>query len=190
MANDRVHTGVTYEAAKRRYAQIRTDSAPKSPMLYVHMAAAVSAGAVTAVTTSPLWVLKARLQTDMALGEQRRYRSVPHGLVRIYREEGIAGFYKGLSPSLLGLGHVAVQFPMYEYFKKVLSNDREEDFRPRDILVASSLSKLAASSLFYPHEIIRTRLQVDRTAASNEFLRVGSIVRYIYKKYGVAGFYR
>lgn len=35
----------------------------------------------------------------------------------IYRSEGIKAFYRGLLPSLLGIAHVAVQFPLYEQLK-------------------------------------------------------------------------
>jgi len=35
----------------------------------------------------------------------------------IYRSEGIRAFYRGLLPSLLGIAHVAVQFPLYEQLK-------------------------------------------------------------------------
>lgn len=35
----------------------------------------------------------------------------------IFRTEGIHAFYRGLLPSLLGIAHVAVQFPLYEQLK-------------------------------------------------------------------------
>jgi putative effector of murein hydrolase len=37
--------------------------------------------------------------------------------MRIYRSEGSRAFYRGLIPSLLGIAHVAVQFPLYEQLK-------------------------------------------------------------------------
>ncbi len=61
--------------------------------------------------------------------------------------------YKGLAPSLIGLGHVAVQFPLYEQVKYVLSSGDESAVKPRHVLIASSVSKVVASSLFYPHEV-------------------------------------
>lgn len=38
----------------------------------------------------------------------------------IYREEGFAAFYKGLSASFLGLSHVAIQFPLCEFLAYIL----------------------------------------------------------------------
>jgi solute carrier family 25 folate transporter 32 len=44
---------------------------------------------------------------------------------RIYRTEGVYGFYRGMVPSLFGVTHVAVQFPLYEHFKKLNRAFRE-----------------------------------------------------------------
>jgi Mitochondrial carrier protein len=76
-------------------------------------------------------------------------------------DEGFLALYKGLTPTLLGLGHVMLQFPVYEHIKAKLSNHREEDLRPAHILIASSLSKILASGVFYGHEVIRVRIQLD-----------------------------
>jgi hypothetical protein len=46
-----------------------------------------------------------------------RYRNTFDAIRTIYRHEGFGAFYKGLLPSLMGVTHVAVQFPLYEAFK-------------------------------------------------------------------------
>ena len=48
-----------------------------------------------------------------------RYRHTLDAALTIYRSEGIRAFYRGLLPSLLGIAHVAVQFPLYEQLKIV-----------------------------------------------------------------------
>lgn len=45
------------------------------------------------------------------------YRHTIDAIRQIYSTEGIGAFYKGLVPSLFGIAHVAVQFPLYEKFK-------------------------------------------------------------------------
>lgn len=48
---------------------------------------------------------------------EHRYRNTFDAIATIYRQEGFRAFYKGLLPSLMGVTHVAVQFPLYEAFK-------------------------------------------------------------------------
>jgi hypothetical protein len=50
---------------------------------------------------------------------ETRYRHTLDAAITIYRSEGIRAFYRGLLPSLLGITHVAVQFPLYEKLKIV-----------------------------------------------------------------------
>ena len=49
-----------------------------------------------------------------------RYRNTLDAFITIGRQEGIRGYYKGLGSSLLGVSHVAVQFPLYEKLKTYL----------------------------------------------------------------------
>lgn len=92
----------------------------------------------------------------------------------MYTTEGILSFYSGLTPALLGLTHVAVQFPAYEYLKTKFTGQgmggapdggKEGEAHWFGVLSASILSKILASSATYPHEVIRTRLQTQRRPA-------------------------
>ena len=50
--------------------------------------------------------------------DEVRYRHTVDAASTIYRTEGFRAFFRGLFPSLLGILHVAVQFPLYEQLKK------------------------------------------------------------------------
>ncbi|WFD01164.1 hypothetical protein MYAM1_003925 [Malassezia yamatoensis] len=120
-----------------------------------------------------------------------RYRNILDAFRKIYAKEGLGGFYKGLLPSLLGVFHVVVQFPLYEYFKSIAANRQHTDsLSTSSILLCSGGSKMLASIATYPHEVLRTRLQMvpqsDRTHYTG-FLRA---VKYIYRHEGAKGFYR
>ena len=94
----------------------------------------------------------------------------------MYRTEGILSFYSGLTPALLGLTHVAIQFPLYEVFKQKftgLGNGKdvtEEDRRSHyyGLALAVFLSKVCASTATYPHEVVRTRLQTQQRTAPTQ----------------------
>jgi hypothetical protein len=49
--------------------------------------------------------------------QEVKYRHTLDAAITIYRSEGPRAFYRGLLPSLLGIIHVAVQFPLYEQLK-------------------------------------------------------------------------
>ena len=49
--------------------------------------------------------------------DEVRYRHTLDAALTIWRTEGPRAFYRGLVPSLLGITHVAVQFPLYEQLK-------------------------------------------------------------------------
>lgn len=97
----------------------------------------------------------------------------------MYRGEGILSFYSGLAPALLGLTHVAIQFPLYEYFKTKFTGlemgqaaGQREEVHWMGVLGATIMSKMCATSATYPHEVLRTRLQTQQrslpSASHNE----------------------
>ncbi|KAF4944616.1 hypothetical protein FSARC_14628 [Fusarium sarcochroum] len=94
----------------------------------------------------------------------------------MYTTEGLGAFYSGFGAGLLGLSHVAIQFPTYEYLKKRFTGNELGEALDRKgewlgMLFASVLSKVIASSATYPHEVIRTRLHTQRRpTAGAEFL--------------------
>ncbi|KAI8925334.1 mitochondrial carrier domain-containing protein [Entophlyctis helioformis] len=131
----------------------------------VHILAASQAGAISTLVTNPLWVVRTRIMTQPRIpapDSPYYYTSVLNALSTIYRQEGWIALYKGLGPSLVGVSHVAIQFPLYERLKIVLQ-DENGKVSGSWILFASAASKMAASSATYPHEVIRTRLQTQLT---------------------------
>ncbi|KAM6506774.1 hypothetical protein FALCPG4_018603 [Fusarium falciforme] len=126
-----------------------------------------SAGICSTISTNPLWVVKTRLMTQS--GTPGSSRSALDVAQSIYRKEGMVAFYSGLTPALLGVTHLAIQFPLYEQLKRSFTGSglggwTEEGGRSEipAILISSSLSKMCAGSATYPHEVIRTRLQMQQ----------------------------
>ncbi|KAI8346880.1 mitochondrial carrier domain-containing protein [Choanephora cucurbitarum] len=155
----------------------------------LHITSAMSAGAASTMLTNPLWVIKTRLMTQNERTAYR-YNNTLHAFITIAREEGFRGFYKGLGPSLIGVSHVAVQFPLYERLKSLLYVDRNASSTgSTSILLASALSKMAASLATYPHEVIRTRLQ-NQTRKPYKYQGIFHAIEVISKEEGIRGFYK
>ncbi|ORY00793.1 mitochondrial carrier [Basidiobolus meristosporus CBS 931.73] len=154
----------------------------------VHVVSAMGAGATSSIMTSPLWVIKTRFMTQ-SKSTSYRYKNTLDAFTVILREEGVRGFYKGLTPSLLGVFHVAVQFPLYERLKRILNSSDNQSFGTNAILVASSSSKMVASVITYPHEVIRTRLQ-NQTMRPFKYGSIAQTIQMIYKEEGWTAFYK
>ena len=99
------------------------------------------------------------------------YTSTFDAARKMFQSEGIIAFYSGLTPALLGLTHVVIQFPLYEYFKQQFTGlemgetpteSGKEGTNTLGILAATFLSKVCATTATYPHEVLRTRLQTQQ----------------------------
>jgi len=131
----------------------------------IHLLAAVSAGAVSDLIVNPAFVVRTRLQTQALHGDSGPMPrvSIKDTVLQLYGEGGIRIFWRGMSANLWGLSHVAVQFPAYEQLKRQLRNGEERRNTPGEVLLASALSKMTASLLTYPHEVVRSRMMDSRT---------------------------
>ncbi|CAI4225770.1 unnamed protein product [Auanema sp. JU1783] len=126
----------------------------------VHMVSAGTAGFVAASVVNPIWLVKTRLQLH-------------HGSIgifdmikRVYKREGIRGFYKGVTASYAGVSETVIQFVIYEHLRSLLLNtaNHGNDARKMDFLnfmVAGGAAKFIACVIAYPHEVVRTRLREE-----------------------------
>lgn len=157
-----------------------------------HIAAAMMGGAVAATATNPLWVIRTRLMTQAPGRTPFYYRSTVDAARKILALEGWRGLYKGLGPSLLGLAHVAIQFPLYERIKMAMLAGQErgdERVFVAVVLLASMVSKVTAAVVTYPHEVLRTRLQ-SQSGPKPKYRGIVHGACTMWREEGLLGFYR
>jgi solute carrier family 25 protein 33/36 len=133
----------------------------------------------------------------------------------IYQNNGIKGFYKGITASYFGISETVVHFVIYETLKKKLVSrvvachvpslviywfciiwqvelrqKRPEDGKSTrdfvEFMAAGATSKTIASCIAYPHEVARTRLREE----GNKYNRFWQTLFLVWKEEGKAGLYR
>lgn len=138
------------------------------------------------------------------------YRGIADCASRILREEGWRAFYRGLTASYLGVVETAVQFGLYGEMKRVMVASRlpllrqqyadegralpsehqlrREAYTDSLAFGASATTKLIASVLTYPHEVVRTRMR-EQHSSSIRYSSIVQTVRTILREESVRGLY-
>ncbi|KAI9482437.1 hypothetical protein IWW42_003260 [Coemansia sp. RSA 1085] len=176
----------TYANGKQVLA--RWNNGQETPL--VQLSAAGLAAMVTTTATSPIWMVKTRMQlaTDKYAGSLACLRA-------IVEKEGLRGLYKGTSAAYLGASESAIQWMIYEQLKRVArlrSHERGQGGQANwfEYFGAAALAKLLASVVTYPHEVLRTRLRQPPDAQGNvKYRGLINSAKLIFAQEGMRGFY-
>mmetsp|Transcript_6349 Transcript_6349/g.11564 ORF Transcript_6349/g.11564 Transcript_6349/m.11564 type:complete len:193 (-) Transcript_6349:2-580(-) len=141
-----------------------------------------------------------QLLADPTAG-QVNYSGYKDAITSIYKEEGIGGFYKGITASYWGCAEGAIQFIIYEQFKTRLLA-RQNRIRKHNGLIgkteklpeweyfcSAALAKGFASILTYPHEVARTRLREQAREGIFKYRGMWQTLGLIAREEGRAGLY-
>ena len=124
--------------------------------------------------TNPLFVIKVRLQSQQHHVKLQN-ETILKTAKSIYLSNGVMGYFKGLSTTLLNNTKLSIQFPLYDYINNTTDN----------VVVSSLLSKTIVNTVFYPFDLIRTKQRND-----NKKIMIKSVFKQIYKQSGLNGFYK
>jgi solute carrier family 25 protein 33/36 len=77
-------------------------------MFVMHL---LPSGIATSICTSPLWMIKTRMQLQ-ANNQDRTYKNSLDCLVKVVKGEGVFSLYRGLSASLIGMYFIQPILPL------------------------------------------------------------------------------
>lgn len=157
-----------------------------------YLTASSASGLLSAVLTNPIWVVKTRMLSTSAT-QTGAYPGMLSGLRSIYKKEGIRGFFHGLTPTLIGVSHGSLYFVAYEKLKLWRRQSKKDpQLSNVDTLITSSLSKIFAGVLTYPHQLIRARLQTYDPSAVAHVRGPGviALIKQIWRNEGIVGYYK
>ena len=119
--------------------------------------AGAAGGLVSRAATHPADTLKARLQVAGALGPRgQAWRGLLAAVTRTARQEGLAGFYRGLGAVLvLSTPGTMTYYGGYEAARRAVP----EGTWGRDAIVGG-LAQVVAGAVFTPMDVLKERLQV------------------------------
>uniref|UniRef100_G3S0R2 Solute carrier family 25 member 36 n=1 Tax=Gorilla gorilla gorilla TaxID=9595 RepID=G3S0R2_GORGO len=154
----------------------------------VHMISAAMAGFTAITATNPIWLIKTRLQLDARNRGERRMGAF-ECVRKVYQTDGLKGFYRGMSASYAGISETVIHFVIYESIKQKLleyktastmENDEESVKEASDfvgMMLAAATSKTCATTIAYPHEVVRTRLREEGTKYRSFFQTLSLLVQ-------------
>jgi len=176
-----------YENSKRKLGKLPS---LKEGSVGNSIIAGFSAGIASNTLTNPIWMVKTRIQlmADQSVG-QRAYAGYGDAVSSIFKEEGIAGFYKGICASYWGCAEGAIQFLIYEQLKK---RNMEKSSKPPSKLqffCSAAIAKGVAAIATYPHEVARTRLREQAREGVFRYSGMWQTIGLIAKEEGRSGLY-
>lgn len=148
------------------------------------------AGITAASLTYPLDLVRTRLAAQRC---NIYYRGISHALYSICKEEGAKGLYKGLGPTLMGVGpSLAISFSVYETLRSYWQTQRPSDSSALVSLSCGSLSGVASSTVTFPLDLVRRRKQLEGAGGRAQVYKTGLIgtFRHIVQTEGLCGLYR
>jgi solute carrier family 25 folate transporter 32 len=166
-----------------------------------HFLAGTEAGAILVFIFNPLCLVKTRLalqgsslNANTEVTGIKKYTGMIDALVTIVKEEGFLGLYKGVVPALFLTSHGAVQFSTYETLKSWSESHRQpkEQQPPWVSVVIGGVSKVVASTITYPYQVIKSRLQ-QRAILNQGPPKYSGMIDCIFKIWrneGVFGFFK
>lgn len=147
-----------------------------------HALAGFSAGVVGTLLGFPLDSCKVRMQTQPFV-----YPTLHSTIGRIFREEGLAGFYRGVGPPLTALTFLnSVVFALYERAKVGFGVDELADtnglrsitpggFNGK-VALAGGIVCLPTAVVSTPFELLKTQMVTRPSPAYSNFLKAGATI--------------
>jgi len=151
-----------------------------------------SAGCIACTMTYPLDLIRTRLAAQTTT---RHYTGIADAFVKILRDEGTKGLYRGLRPTLIGVGpNLALNFAAYETFRNYFtelnsSGPNGGDYvHPMAVNMASgSVAAVVSATATFPIDLVRRRMQMRDAVKGDSFV---GVFKRVLAKEGVTGLYR
>lgn len=192
----------SYEASKRAIARLEGHNDPKHISSWSLFTCGGVAGMISQAVVYPLDTLKFRIQCEMQEGGLKGNKLVLATLQKMWRTNGVSGFYRGLPMGLVGMfPYSAIDLFIFERLKRTIVKrnmrlhalKHEEDALPGNFSLAliGGFSGAIGASAVYPVNLLRTRLQSQGTSQHpRTYTGIVDVTRQTIKGEGVRGLFK
>lgn len=120
-----------------------------------------SIGALCSISLAhPLDVAKTRLITEWGSPESRYYRTTSSTLMKIAKDEGIRGLYRGLGLSITSaVPAIALNFAFFTSLRPIVCGPREPACKLQ-VALCGGVSAACASTILFPLDLLKKQMQL------------------------------
>jgi len=143
------------------------------------------AGVISRLASTPMNIVTIRLQVERHAEDDDEHHSTILSVMRsIYREEGIAGFWKGFESTVLLCTNPAITLFLFQLFRRLIPH---RELTAAQSFVGAATSNAVAVGVLYPLILIKTRIQSARRKGAHK-TAIG-VAREVVHQKGVVGLY-
>ncbi|KAI5781436.1 mitochondrial carrier domain-containing protein [Geopyxis carbonaria] len=128
----------------------------------INILAGASSGVLGAAIGSPFFLVKTRLQSFspfLPVGTQHRYSGARDGFAKIFRAEGVRGWYRGAGAAMIRTGAgSSVQLPTYFFAKRRLQKHLGVQEGVGLHLASSAVSGFVVCCVMHPPDTVMSRM--------------------------------
>jgi len=147
----------------------------------VHMVSAATGEIMACIIRVPVEVIKQRQQAGVHSSSIHIFRS-------ILKSEGFIGLYRGYTTTVLReIPFAFIQFPLWEWLKKVWSRRLNRDVSPWQSSICGAFSGGVAAAITTPLDVAKTRIILANKTCPDASGNFASVLRNVYIAQGVRG---
>ena len=181
---------VVYNQLTRAFHQLKNKKNSDHATFLGTAASGFGAGVMVSIILTPIELVKCRMQVEDTLSQrQKKYKGSWHCAIQTLRNDGVKGLFRGFTSfAFREAPGTALWYTVYEEMKVLLSGYKLWSKVPLcDSAIAGAVAGFGYWTVFFPTDVVKTRIQVDNKYANHTLTRG---LRDVYRQGGVKELYK
>ncbi|KAF7294017.1 hypothetical protein MKEN_01447800 [Mycena kentingensis (nom. inval.)] len=145
---------------------------PHNPGLAEEVLLGFVAGVASRAVSTPLNIITTRMQVEDGEDEDEEERDVAAVVNKIYRQQGVTGFWRGFRTTFLLCFNPAFTLAFFQVFRRVLARATGgNEPNPRQAFIGAAVANSLAALILYPLMLAKTRLHATSATSMTQILK-------------------